>query len=396
MQYSSATLTVFERRISAGLARLASEGLTRRCPTITERDGVRYRVDGRSVVGLCSNDYLGLADEIRSPSAAAGAGGSRLICGDLAGHRDAERMLAALSGSEDAVLFPSGYQLNLGVLPAAITREDLVCSDALNHASLIDGLRLARAELRILPHLVAPDAIPIPADDAALWWVTESAFSMDGDIVDTVALRRHLDRGGVAYVDEAHALGLYAGGRGLLGERGIVPSILVGMLGKSFGVAGAFAAASAPVCAWIRSRARSFVFSTGPSPTLVAAIATAIERVRSADGDRRRERLWAAVAHLAARLGVEHAPSPIFPIVIGDNETTLTISAALLERGWHVQPIRPPTVPAGTARLRITVSAEHDTSMIDAFVDDLQTLLHDARLPLVVARGCGDPGAIAP
>lgn len=370
--------------------------MTRRCPAITERDGVRYRVDGRAVIGLCSNDYLGLADELRPPPAAAGAGGSRLICGDLAGHRDVERMLAALIGSEDAVLFPSGYQLNLGVLPAAITRDDVVCSDALNHASLIDGLRLARAELRILPHLVAPDTIAIPEGDAALWWVTESAFSMDGDIVDIVALRRHLDRGGLAYVDEAHALGLYAGGRGLLGERDVVPSILVGMLGKSFGVAGAFVAASGPVCAWIRSRARSFVFSTGPSPLLVAAIATAIERVRSADGDRRRERLWHAVAHLATRLGVDHAPSPIFPIVIGDNQTTLEIAAAMLERGWHVQPIRPPTVPPGTARLRVTVTAGHDVAMLDAFVDDLQQLLHDARLPLVVSRGLGDPGAIAP
>lgn len=347
------------------------------------------------MVGLCSNDYLGLADELRPPPAAAGAGGSRLICGDLTGHRDVERMLAALVGSDDAVLFPSGYQLNLGVLPAAITQDDLVCSDALNHASLIDGLRLARAELRILPHLCAPESIAIPDGDAALWWVTESAFSMDGDIVDLAALRHHLDRGGLAYVDEAHAIGLYARGRGLLGECGVAPSILVGTLGKSFGVAGAFVAASTSVCAWIRSRARSFVFSTGPSPTLVAAIATAIERVRSADGDRRRERLWSAVAHLAARLGVDHAPSPIFPIVIGDNETTLSIAAALLARGWHVQPIRPPTVPPGTARLRITVSAGHDAAMLDAFVDDLQQLLHDARLPLVVARGLGDPGAIA-
>jgi 8-amino-7-oxononanoate synthase len=348
------------------------------------------------VVGLCSNDYLGLADEIRAPVAAAGAGGSRLICGDLPGHRAVERALASLVGSEDAVLFPSGYQLNLGVLPALITREDVACSDALNHASLIDGLRLARADVRILPHRGDTDGIAHPQGDAALWWITESTFSMDGDTVDLVALQRHLARGGEAYVDEAHALGLYSNGRGLLGEHGIVPSVLVGTLGKSFGAAGAFVAATQAVCSWIRSRARSFVFSTGMSPAVVDAIAIAIERVRSADGDLRRKRLWSAVAHVARRLGVEHAPSPILPIVIGDNRTTLTIAQALLERGWHVQPIRPPTVPSGTARLRITLSAGHDLATLDSFIDDLLELLAQADLPLVVARGLGDPDATRP
>lgn len=354
---------------------------------MSARDGVRYRLDDRPVVGLCSNDYLCLADEIRAAPTSAGAGGSRLICGDLEGHRDVERSLASMMDTQDAVLFPSGYQLNVGVLPALIARGDIVCSDALNHASLIDGSRLARADVRVLPHLSAPDAVALPAEPNALWWISESTFSMDGDVIDTAALQRHLARGGDAYVDEAHAVGLYANGTGLLARHGITPTILVGTLGKAFGVAGAFVGATTEICSWIRSRARSFVFSTGTSPAMVATIASAIERVRSADGDARRERLWAAIRHLAHRLGVEHAPSPIFPIVIGDNHTTLAIAAALLERGWHVQPIRPPTVPDGTARLRITVSAGHDHGTLDAFADDLLMLLDDAGLPLKVARG---------
>lgn len=387
MQYSSAALTVLERRIADELAQLARAGLTRRAPAISDRRGVHYRIDGRPVIGLCSNDYLGLADEVRGEPASAGAGGSRLICGDLEAHRAVERSLATMVGTEDAVLFPSGYQLNLGVLPALVDRDDVVCSDALNHASLIDGLRLCRARVHVLPHRSAPDAFVATSPSAASWWITESIFSMDGDTVDVDAVRRHLARDGAVYVDEAHALGLYAGGRGLLAGYDVVPTVLVGTLGKAFGVAGAFVGASVGICTWIRSCARSFVFSTGTSPAVVAHIAAAIDRVRSSDGDDRRARLWQAVRHLAGRLGVEHAPSPIFPIVVGDNQTALTLAGQLLERGWHVQPIRPPTVPVGSARLRVTVNAGHDPDTLDRFADDLLELLARARLSLAVATG---------
>lgn len=389
MPYSSADLGTFERRIAAGLAHLDEAGLSRRAPPISEREGVRYRLDGRPVVGLCSNDYLDLADARLPATGVAGAGGSRLVCGDLAEHRALERSLAAIAGTDDAVLFPSGYQLNVGVLPALVERRDIVASDALNHASLIDGLRLARASIRVLAHRTAPDDLALPEADATLWWITESTFSMDGDLVDLDALRRHLARGGALYVDEAHAIGLHQGGQGLLARHGIVPTVVVAPLGKAFGCAGAFVGASAPVCAWIRSRARSFVFSTGTSPTVVAQLAAAVDRVRGDDGDLRRARLWRAAHHLARRLGLDHAPSPIFPIVIGDNHAALSIAGALFERGWHVQPIRPPTVPVGTARLRVTVGAGHDIATINAFADALIELLDRASLPLVVDRGAG-------
>lgn len=387
-------MTAIDRRIAADLARLAHAGLTRRPPAIHERRGVRYRLEDRNVIGLCSNDYLGLADEIHASSPRAGAGASRLVNGDLDEHRDVERVLAELVGTEDAVLFPSGYQLNVGVLPALVRHDDIACSDALNHASLIDGLRLGRANVDVLAHREAPDARPMPGGDAILWWITESIFSMDGDLADLDAMRRHLARDAALYVDEAHALGLYDGGRGRLAQHGITPTAIVGTLGKAYGVAGAFVGATAAACEWIRSRARSFVFSTGTSPAVIAPIVAAIERVRGSDGDSRRARLWHAARHLAHRLGLDDAPSPIIPIVIGDNDTTIAVAAALLERGWHVQPIRPPTVPAGTSRLRVTLSADHEPAMLDAFVDDLRRVLDAARVPLVVERGLAtSPGS---
>lgn len=384
-------------RLRRRLAELAARGLERRAPAITDRDGIRYRVDGRAVVGLCSNDYLGFADDprLRSPhdelalAPPAGAGGSRLICGDLPAHRALERSLAEQVGSEDAVLFPSGFQLNVGVLPALVDEADVAHSDALNHASLIDGLRLARARVQILPHLDAPRPAPTAVAGPSLdWWISESIFSMDGDRIDTAALARHHAAGGVSYVDEAHAFGLFPGAQGLLRAHDVTPTALVCTLSKALGVAGAFVGARASVCEWIRARARSYVFSTGTSPVLVQRIAAAIALARGPVGDDRRARLWDAAAHLAERLGTrDHAPSPIVPILVGDNATAVAMSSALLERGWHVQAIRPPTVPEGTARLRITVSAGHDRATLDAFVDDLFALCDRHRISPRIERG---------
>src|SRR5690606_15964087 len=219
-------------------------GLLRRSPAVAHRRGVCYELDGRPVVGLCSNDYLGLTADPRlaepttaaappAPSAvsssaaslaapspttlASGAGASRLICGDLPEHRELEARLAALAGTEEAVLFPSGFQLNVGVLPTLLEAHDLVDSDALNHASLIDGMRLAPARPNVVGHAESPTPRPARAD-AVHWWITESIFSMDGDRLDPEAARQHLGRGASLYVDEAHAIGLFHGGQGWLGH----------------------------------------------------------------------------------------------------------------------------------------------------------------------------------
>lgn len=373
------------QRARQRLAELEAADLRRRPPRVTGRVGVRYELDGRPVVGLCSNDYLGLADDPRPgawPETPMGAGASRLICGDLPCHRALEARLAALVGSEDAVLFPSGFQLNVGVLPALLESSDHVDSDALNHASLIDGMRLASARPTILPHGLAPDPRPIE-DDAVHWWITESIFSMEGDRLDPDAAREHLGRGASLYVDEAHALGLFEGGRGWLGHHGIEPTVLVGTLSKALGCAGAFAAASGALCDLIRNRARSFVFSTGMSPALVERIDHALDRVTGAEGQTRRERLWANARHLAQALGLSDAPpSPIVPVVVGENARALRLAQGLLARGWHVQAIRPPTVPTATARLRLTVSAAHEPEQLEAFATDLLDLMAREDLPL--------------
>lgn len=366
-----------EERLLARLAELRAQNLERTPPPTSSRLGVRYHLGDRAVVGFCSNDYLGLATATAPHDLLAplGAGASRLINGDHPEHRDLEARLAALVRREDAILFPSGFQLNAGVLPALITAGDRVASDRLIHASLIDGLRLATARPQILPHGHAP---PLPTSRDPHWWITESIFSMDGDRCDFDALRRHLDADGLIYLDEAHAFGLFPGCAALSTVHDLPATVIVGTLGKAIGCAGAFVAASAAVCAWLRSRCRSFVFSTGISPLLARAIAYQLDRATSTEGDERRARLWRnsrLLAHLLRHPDPERIASPIFPVLLGDNALALEVSAALLHRGWHVQAIRPPTVPEGTARLRITVSADHTPAEIEALVSDLRVVL---------------------
>ncbi len=377
------------QRARQRLTELDAASLLRRAPSVTRRRGVHYQLDGRPVVGLCSNDYLGLADALPgADSAPSGAGASRLICGDLAEHRQAEAALASLVRAEDAVVFPSGFQLNVGVLPALLEPGDVVDSDALNHASLIDGMRLARARVTIIPHGQPPRPRPAPSG-AVHWWISESIFSMDGDGLDPASARDHLGRGAALYVDEAHALGLFPGGQGWLAHHDLRPTLLVGTLSKAFGCAGAFAAGSSPLCSLIRNRARSFVFSTGVSPALVARIGHAVALVRGSEGDARRERLWQNTRILAGALDLDERapPSPIFPVFVGDNARALTLSQRLLEAGYHVQAIRPPTVPEGTARLRLTVTAAHEPAQLEAFAAVLRTQLEALELPLQVIRG---------
>jgi 7-keto-8-aminopelargonate synthetase-like enzyme len=366
-----------DQRIRAALSQEAQAGLRRRCPTPEQREGLRYRLDGREVVSFCSNDYLGLAGQQTEASAAAsGAAASRLVCGDLEVHREVEARFAAQLGFEDAVLFPSGFQANVGVPAALLGEQDVAHSDALNHASLIDGLRLAPAARKILPHLEPPPELA-PDRGGVSWWIVESVFSMDGDGPALSQLDTHLARGGCVYVDEAHAIGLYAGGRGRAAQLRHRPTVLVAPLGKAFGCAGAFVCASRSVCEWIRGHARAFVFTTGVSPALVARIAHALELVAGPEGDRRRELLWRNVEALRTALELEpHGSliSPILPLVVGDNARALKLSSALLERGWHVQAIRPPTVPESGARLRITVSAAHELDDIEGFAADLRAL----------------------
>lgn len=373
-------------RLRARLADLEARGLRRELPEISERRGVEYSLRGRRVVGFCSNDYLGLAGARFEPTQPAGAGASRLISGDHPIHRDLEARLATLAGCEDAVIFPSGFQLNSGVLPALVEPGDAVHSDALNHASIIDGLRLARVRPTILAHATAPSAPR--GTDGLHWWATESIFSMDGDAINPETVAEFERAGGVAYVDEAHALGLFSEGRGLLAAHGVTPTFLVGTFSKALGCAGAFVAASRTACHVIRTRARSFVFSTGISPILAELIDHRLRALAGPDGAQRREALWTNVAHLSARLGLPKAsPSPIFPLLIGSNHAAVEVAQSLVANGFHVQAIRPPTVPEGTARLRLTVTAAHTPSQIDALADALGEQFTQHGAELRVMRG---------
>jgi len=380
-----------DTRAATRLAELDQAGLLRRPPPVSGRAGVEYQLGETHVVGFCSNDYLGLsAEPIEMTQAFAGSGASRLIAGDLPDHRRVEARLAELCGTADAVLFPSGFQLNVGVIPCLVEANDRVHSDRLNHASIIDGLKLAKARPEILPHATAPKSAP--HRDGLQWWFTESIFSMDGDRLDRRALSEHLHSGGTAYVDDAHAFGLFPGGAGLLHDQTPRPDVLVGTMSKAYGCAGAFVASSLDVCQLIRNRARSFVFTTGTAPVVAATIDHRIDIVTGERGDALRAALWTnARAFEAAVRGHNPSacdpPSPIFPILVGDNQRAVQIADVLVRAGFHVQAIRPPTVPDGTARLRVTITARHTLEQIEALADNLRRVFAEHELPVLLERG---------
>ena len=381
----------FQRQIAQALADLEGEGLLRSPVEVEGVQGPEILIGGRRVVCLCSNNYLGLADDpsiARAAEAGAaregiGAGASRLITGTMRAHLEAERALAAFVGAEDAVLFSSGYAANLGAIQALVGRGDAVFSDALNHASLIDGARLSRAEVHVYPHR---DLDALRADLEAhrrgakrALIVSDSLFSMDGVTADVEGLRSlagEFDAG--LMIDEAHALGVFGPmGAGLCASADVTPDVLIGTLGKSFGVAGAFVAGTPEVTTLIRNRARSFVYSTAPPPMLARAALEALERVKRADDAR--AVLLGHAETLRRELGalgfeVQDGASQIVPVRIGDNARTMRLSAELLQRGVFVQGIRPPTVAEGTARLRLTPMATHASGHIEKAVEAFAAL----------------------
>jgi 8-amino-7-oxononanoate synthase len=372
----------FRDHIHAALSDLEARGLRRRARDVAGPQGPRVSIDGRRVLCLCSNNYLGLAGH---PALAAavrrgvdeegvGSGASRLITGSMAAHRAAERTLSLYVRQPDAVLFSTGYAANVGTLQALVGRDDVIFSDSLNHASLIDGARLSRATVVVYEHGSAVDlAAQLRAHRGAgraALVVTESLFSMDGDVPDLTAiaeLARSHDAGLV--VDEAHALGVLGPqGKGVCASLGIVPDVLLGTLGKALGTQGAFAAADAAVIDLIRNRARSYVFSTAPAPAIARASEAAVRLVRDADGLRERlarhaQRLRSGLRALGYR--VLPGESAIIPVLVGDPEPTMRLSHALLERGVFAHGIRPPTVPPGTGRLRVVPMASHTDEDIE-------------------------------
>ncbi len=364
-------LTPALAHLEADLAGLEAEGLLRH-----PRPG-----SWSPARSFCSNDYLGLASRLPSRSGAAGAGASRLVSGNCVEHEAVEGAVAEWLGAEAALLFTSGYAANVGALSALAQRGDLVVSDALNHASLIDGARLSRARVEVVPHLdldAMARALRRRTEKRA-WVVSESYFSMDADGPDLARLRSLCDetRAGLI-LDEAHAIGaLGPSGRGLAAEAGIAPDVLVGTFGKALGGGGAFVAGPAALRLWLWNRARSFVFSTGLSPATAGANLEAVARVRAADHARRTlaERATQLRDGLVGRgvrvLGFGH----IVPWVVGEPAAANALATALQGRGFQVQAIRPPSVPVGTARLRLTVHAGHTEADVSTLLTTLDEVL---------------------
>jgi len=383
----------FQTQIREALSELDAAGLLRRPLQISGPQGPEVDIDGQRVLCFCSNNYLGLADHPALVDALAsaqgegvGAAASRLISGTMDAHRDAEAAYADFLGTPAAVLFSTGYAANVGTVQALAGTGDIIFSDALNHASLIDGCRLSRANVRVYAHRNVDHLGSLlrehrPQAGRALI-ITDSLFSMDGVIAplrEIAELARSFDAG--LMVDEAHALGVFGpNGRGLSAELGIQPDVVVGTLGKAFGVAGAFVAASEEVVSLIRNRARSFVYSTAPPPMLARAAIEALRLVREADDAR--HALLENASELRSQLralgfDIPSENSQILPVLIGENNRTMQLSAELLDKGVFVQGIRPPTVAEGTARLRLTPMATHRPEHIERAIDAFASLVQN-------------------
>jgi 8-amino-7-oxononanoate synthase len=363
--------------IQERLAELERLGLKRHLRTVAGAQGPRVLLDGKPVLLLCSNNYLGLADHPKVREAAAeaamrdgaGAGASRLVSGTMTIHRRLEERLAEFEGSEECLLFGSGYLANLGVIGALAGPGDVVFSDQLNHASIIDGCRASRAEIVVYRHLDVHHleyCLRNHSSKGRRLIVTDSVFSMDGDVAPLagiVRLARAYDARVV--VDEAHATGaLGAGGRGAVAQAGLQGEVdvLVGTLGKALGSYGAYVCASAEMTDYLLNTARSLIFSTAPPPPSVAGALAALELLD--DDPTVVARLHEAARALRGALAeegfaVQDCDMHIVPLVVGDSEDAMHLCEAALARGVFAQAIRPPTVPDGTARLRLAAMASH-------------------------------------
>ena len=376
-------------RLQQQLAQLGEQHLLRRRRSVSTPHAARLTADGQPLLAFCSNDYLGLASDARVVEAlregaaryGAGSGASHLISGHSLAHAELERRLADFMSpcmaDAAAVYFSTGYMANLAVLSALAGKGAEIFSEELNHASLIDGARLSRAAIRVYPHrdLAALEAMLSASSAQDKLVVTDSVFSMDGAIAPLPELLALCERHGAwLVVDDAHGFGvLGAQGRGVLQMLGVSsPQIIyIGTLGKAAGVAGAFVAAHASVIEWLVQRARPYIYTTAAPPAVAHALLTSLDIIEGADGDALRARLQSNIALLRQSLQLQRwqllpSATAIQPVVIGSNADTMATGAALQQRGFWVGAIRPPTVPAGTARLRITLSAAHEADEVRA------------------------------
>jgi glycine C-acetyltransferase len=378
-----------DEMLNIELNELRDKGLFRSLRKLSSSQGRMITIDGKEVLNFCSNDYLGLASDLRLQEAAAralvqygvGSGASRLVCGNSFEHEALEKEIALLKHTEAALVFNSGYAANTGIIPALVGRDDVVFSDKLNHASIVDGIILSRADLKRYPHCdmaALADLLEKTKTSGRKLIVTDTVFSMDGDIAplkEITALARRY--GAWLMVDEAHAFGVFgARGAGLVEAMGLEGQVDVqmGTLSKAAGVSGAYVAGSNTLRDYLVNHARSFIYTTAQPSALAVAAGEALRIIR--DEPSRRERLKKNADHLRKEIrafGFDtlNSQSPIIPLVLGEADKALLWSKEFFKRGIFVSAIRPPTVPEHTARLRITVTSEHTSGDLSRLLDVL-------------------------
>jgi 8-amino-7-oxononanoate synthase len=391
----------------ARIAELDGNHLRRRRSIVVPDGAGRLRVDGQSMLAFCSNDYLGLAghpDLVAAACAGArefgvGAGASPLVSGHGAANAALEQELAAFTQLPRALYFYAGYAANIGIIPALVGEGDALFSDELNHACLIDGARLSRADIHRYAHADFGALERALAGSAARrkLVISDAVFSMDGDIADIPRLLALCERhDALLLLDDAHGFGVVGPqGRGSLARFGLTGArashrvLYMATLGKAAGVAGAFVAGSDVLVEWLLQKTRSYIFATAPPPLLASALRASLRLIE--EQQCRRDHLDRLIARLREGLGavlrngngswtLGNATTPIQPLVIGPNDQALTVMGGLRQRGVWVPAIRPPTVPAGTARLRIALSAAHSEADIDQLILALSDLAAEATL----------------
>lgn len=396
----NASINAFDQELAERLQIIHEQGLRRTLRRVDCPQGPHISIDGQRLLNFSSNDYLGLANEPTLKQAAkealesfgAGSGASRLICGSLTPHHQLEQALAEFKGTEAALSFSSGYATAIGTIGALVGKEDVIVTDELVHASIVDAARLCRAKLRVYAHndlnelediLKRAGRRNVDSSTARstrrshTLVVTESVFSMDGDFA---ALREIVELkekyGAWLMLDEAHATGLFGQHRRGLAEAfelGDRIEIQMGTLGKALGAAGGYICGSRPLIDLLINRARSFIFSTAPTPATAAAATAGVRFVQSEEGEARRAQLWARVDQIKNGLtgGPWETPlirAPIIPLLVGDEAEAMEIATRLRSRGVFIPAVRYPSVARGAARLRLTVTSGHTT-------DDIQALL---------------------
>ena len=385
---SQVTKTFFDETLDD----LECDGLRRNLRQLSGSQGREVIIEGKKVLNFCSNNYLGLANDPRLGQAAAdcmerqgfGSGASRLVCGNMDAHRKLETSIAQFKGTEDCLVFSTGYMANIGIISSIFDHNDIIFSDKLNHASIVDGIRLSQAQCRRYAHCDM-DALEGMLKNSGGFRkrgiITDSIFSMDGDMApldEIVALAQKYDC--LVMIDEAHALGVMGEkGKGLAEHFGIEGKIDIqmGTLSKAAGSFGAYCCGSTALIAFLVNKARSFIYTTGMPPSVAAASFKAVELIRTEP--QRREQLWENAHYM--RKGLQEAgfhtmnsQTPIIPVLVKDPNMAVEFSSRLFNEGIFISAIRPPTVPHNTARLRLTVITTHTRKDLNYVLDQCKRI----------------------